>query len=170
MRHVLVGFLLLSVSVLLTVSCGLTGSEAEDEAAALVGPTWQLVSLHPPEGASVPVDSLRLRERPRDQYVVRFTPNGRVGGRAECNTFGGTYTVVDESRANDDGPATAERAFPRRASLSIDSLHTTLKGCGGETHEAQFMEALSATDRYAIDGRRLRLDDEDGGHLRFEAE
>jgi heat shock protein HslJ len=104
----------------------------------LAGTTWQLVTVN----GQPPSEAL-------DPLTLTFDAEGRMGGNAGCNSFGGAYTVEGSQ-------------------LKLTELVSTLRACADEAQnqqEAAILAALQAVAQYEIDGDTLTLKDADGAAL-----
>jgi heat shock protein HslJ len=79
------------------------------------------------------IDSAGIVDRSRATLV--FGLDGRISGRASCNTYGGQYKLTGES-------------------LTIDKAATTMMACAPslDAQEQRFLAALAATQRFEITG------------------
>ena len=94
----------------------------------LVGTEWQLVQLN---GQDVQPEE--------DAYTVLFGADGRLSGGGACNRLMGTYQL-GENRA-----------------LTVSQLASTRMACPGMEREQTYMDALTATTHYEMDGPMLML-------------
>ncbi|WP_289731229.1 META domain-containing protein [uncultured Alistipes sp.] len=95
----------------------------------LTGTAWQLVQLY---GQNVPPE--------KGAFTVTLSPEeGRISGSGACNRLSGDY-AADETRA-----------------LKIGPLRTTRMACPGQEQEQKFVEALTTTTHYDMDGPMLML-------------
>ena len=73
-------------------------------------------------------------------FTVTLSPEeGRISGLGACNRLSGDY-AADETRA-----------------LKIGPLRTTRMACPGQEQERKFVEALTTTTHYDMDGPLLLL-------------
>ena len=111
----------------------------------LLGSSWQLVSFGP-VGATAPV----VGETP---ITLEFGEDGQAGGHGGCNSYGGTYTVQDDS-------------------LQFGDITSTLIACEDQAvteQEQQYLEALRTASRFMLEGDTLEIwYQNDGGVLNFE--
>jgi len=122
-------------------------SEREREllAVQLVGPTWALVRIQS-MGGEVYVPS-----QPGD-FTLRFTADGQVDVRADCNRGHGSWTG--------DG----------RSGLTFGPLATTRAYCGDESLDARFLSDLAHVRSVVFTEERMHLATmADGAILEFEA-
>ncbi|MEF8938714.1 MAG: META domain-containing protein [Salinivenus sp.] len=140
---------LLLAGGLLLAGCSLFGTD-ESGADRLVGPTWRLTSLQPPDGDTRPAEALVGRPDTSAAYTLEFRNDDQLGGVADCNQYGGDYV------ARDDG------------SLSVGSLAVTQKYCGEASREPLYLEGLAEAARYEVDDGALRIYFDGEGVLRFE--
>lgn len=110
---------------------------------ALVGPTWRLVRIEPGSGAPITPDA-------DEPYSIAFESDGRYGGRADCNRFGGEY----ETEPGGD--------------LALEPGPMTLVGCAPPSVSDAFLSLLLQVERFRIAAGVLRLEAGDGGALVFE--
>ena len=110
----------------------------------LSGSSWQLVSLGP-VGATNPVTG-------NVTITLEFGEDGQAGGNGGCNSYGGPYTVQNDS-------------------LQFGEVTSTLIACTDPTvteQEQQYLEALRTASRFTIEGDTLRIAYlNDGGVLNF---
>ncbi len=127
-----------------------TGGAAETETApegaavepSLTGVIWQWTNFTDPEQGALPIDS-------PENYLIEFTPEGRVAIKADCNNGNGTY-IVDEG------------------SMDIAIGAMTLALCEPDSLSDQYVNYLGEVVAYTFDGSDLLLDLPDGaGTLRF---
>jgi len=150
MRGITAHVLLLTAGLLLG-GCGPVGTDGPaDGTERLVGPTWKLTELRAPDGPPTPVDSLVGRPDTSAAYTLEFGDDGRLGGVADCNRYGAEYAVQDGG------------------SLSVDSLVSTLKGCGEASGEGLYFDELGDAETFDVHDRVLHLRSEGGSTLRFE--
>lgn len=83
------------------------GSDSTTE--QLIGPTWQLIALQSSEGE-------RKALNPEEVYMLSFGADGKLSGRADCNSYFGGFNAKDGGN------------------LSVDSLGTTDVYCGEGSH------------------------------------
>lgn len=98
---------------------------------ALVGPTWRLVQIVTPQGATTPEAG--------EPYTVAFGPDGRYNGEADCNRYSGEY------RTEPGGRLVLERGL------------STLVACPPPSSADAFMGMLNEVQTYSVTGDRLRL-------------
>lgn len=127
MRHAT----LAALALLALVACTTAGLTAA--ARPLEGGEWRLVELR-----GQPVPTLDVEAQPFLRFDV---DSGRVTGNTGCNLLTGPFTRSDTT-------------------LSFGALVTTKRACMEDernTRESDFLGALQATQRYAIDGDTLTL-------------
>jgi heat shock protein HslJ len=111
---------------------------------SLVGASWRLTSFGP-VGATNPVTG-------NATITLEFGEDGQAGGHGGCNSYGGPYTVQDDS-------------------LEFGEITSTLIACADEAvtqQEQQYLEALRTASRFTIEGDTLRIAyQNDGGELIF---
>lgn len=92
----------------------------------VTGVEWQLIRLDDsdidPDGGS---------------YTLRFTDDGRLSGRAVCNTYTGTWRKDSSMK------------------MQIGRVASTLRGC--QTDEQPYFRMLEQTTGYRFDGDMLLL-------------
>ena len=99
------------------------------------------------QGTLTPADLITVEEP--DQYTIRFTSDGTISIKADCNAAGGTYTLGDGSVQITLGP-------------------TTLAACGPDSLGDRFLKELGAAAIYFFDGDDLMIDlFADSGTMRF---
>lgn len=109
------------------------GAANADVAAGLVGKVWALMSL----GGNPPL--------PNSQIGAVFTAEGNLSGFDGCNTYVATYQTSGSS-------------------LTITPGAQTMVACAEDVSKQSksFLDALTATASYEIDGNELRLINADG--------
>ena len=118
--------------------------EAPALSPALLGVTWQWVSL------TTPVEEILVNDPGR--YTIRFNADGTAGIRADCNTAQATFTTNDSAITIFLGP-------------------TTLMACPPDSLDQQFLAGLNNAAIFFFRGSDLYLDMfADGGTLRFIAQ
>jgi heat shock protein HslJ len=127
------------VAAIVTAGC-ISGTSTPGGVAGLTGTSWALDSYLAENGTLVPV-------LPGTEVTAAFGTDGRVGGSAGCNSYGGNYSL--------DGTA-----------LSVSSLVQTLKLCekpeGIMEQEARFMDLLGSAAECRIEDDRLEIVDSAG--------
>jgi len=121
----------------------MAGGSAGVPPAPLVGSEWRLVRIALADGGEV-------RPGAGETHTLAILPEGRYGGQAHCNRYGGSYTMSG-------GDA-----------LSFGDAAMTLMGCPGPTTTSAFLGALRATTRFERTGDALTLHTSDGRALHFE--
>jgi len=139
--HILATASLLVITAACIIAAGCTaGTSAPGAVSGLNGVTWSLDSYLDENDTLIPVLS-------GTEVSARFDDDGKVGGSAGCNYYGGNYSL--------DG-----------TDLSVSSLVQTLKLCtepeGIMDQEARFMELLGSAAGCRIEDERLILTDADG--------
>jgi len=71
-------------------------------------------------------------------YSIRFLADGTLEGQADCNTFGGSYTLADNS-------------------LTIQLGPTTLMACPEGSLDSDYLQQLSQVATYILQGENLFL-------------
>ena len=139
MRRTLVNVgIIVGLSLMLaTLSAGCGASALSGDQASLDGSGWILAKLMG--------DDLV----PGTQITVAFE-EGRAGGFAGCNAYGGAYEA-------DDG------------TLSVSALEMTAQACvapqGVMEQEAAYLAALQQAAAYKVTGNQLEIEDDAGGLL-----
>lgn len=98
----------------------------------LVGPTWALVRIRS-------MDDRVYVPSQRDAFTLRFTADGRVAVRADCNRGHGSWTSGG------------------RHSLQLGPLATTRAYCGDESLDARFLRDLAHVRSVVFEGERMHL-------------
>ena len=93
----------------------------------LVGTQWQLVQI---EGRDV---------TPEDNYTIIFAADNTLSGIAECNRLTARYSVAGEG------------------DMMITDMGTTRMLCPNEDQERRFLDILSSTTGFKMDGLMLML-------------
>ena len=93
----------------------------------LVGTQWQLAQI---EGRDV---------TPEDNYTIIFAADNTLSGIAECNRLTARYTAAVEG------------------DMMITDVGTTRMLCPNEERERRFIEILSSTTDFKMDGPMLML-------------
>lgn len=106
-------------------------ARATPAADGIVGPEWRLVEITMPDGGT-------LRPEGGD-LTLTFDAEGRVGGRADCNSFGGAYTL------NADG------------SMRLDQVVSTLMACPPPSPGDAFLRVLNGVDHASVTDGQLSL-------------
>jgi len=135
-RTVLVGATLVLVAVL--VACATAEpDQSPAEGATLSGTEWALTSL---------IGQALIE----DTRITLGFGEGSLEGSAGCNTYGGSYTVTDDS-------------------LRLSDLYWTEMGClepeGILDQETAYLNALNTVASYRVDAGRLELYDEAGTQI-----
>jgi heat shock protein HslJ len=99
-----------------------------------------------PAGLSLEGITWQLRNTISGSTITAFFQGGTVNGSGGCNTYNGSYTVTGET-------------------LLVGSLSTTGQLCSQEVmdQESQYLAALTAAQRYTIEGSELRITSLAGG-------
>jgi len=135
-RTVLVGATLVLVAVL--VACATAEpDQSPAEGATLSGTEWALTSL---------IGQALIE----DTRITLGFGEGSLEGSAGCNTYGGSYTVTDDS-------------------LRLSDLYWTEMGClepeGILDQEMAYLNALNTVASFRVDAGRLELYDEAGTQI-----
>jgi heat shock protein HslJ len=104
----------------------------------LAGTTWEL---------ALPADA-KPAAKPQSLY---FDDQGRIGGFAGCNTYGGAATITGDR-------------------ISFSQMFSSKRACleeGAMQREQQFLNTLAAAERYTQTGTTLTLSTADGATLTF---
>lgn len=132
---------------LLLAACGSVNGPTPFQGAAdpalLKGGVWTLVQV-----ADGPRDALA----PRAGLTVQFGPNGRFGGTADPNSYGGEYEAHSTGEIRMEPP-----------------VSTLIGGSQAERSGAYLWRMVRAT-RYEATATELRLHSPDGGYLHFRRE
>ena len=120
--------------------CGGSGGTRSETIPLRTNVEWQLESFAPPSGTAVPVTDPSL-------YTVRFSADGALVARADCNRCAGPYRITG-------------------ASLTVGPLACTLAACPVPTLGDQFTQALSGVKSYVQTSSELMLTG-DAGTLHF---
>lgn len=75
----------------------------------------------------------------KEMHLILKKEGNRVNGHAGCNSFMGTYTLLEGNR------------------ISFSQLAGTLMACPNMELEKQFMDLLQRVDNYAVKGNALSL-------------
>lgn len=111
--------------------------------APLTNTYWKLVAM---EGDRVDVP----RGEEGEPHMI-FRDDGKVNGFSGCNRFVGEYTLSGEN-------------------LLFDAMASTKMACPDDNYETALFEVLSQTAGVFLEGKVLKLLDEEGRELaRFEA-
>jgi heat shock protein HslJ len=127
--RLLLGYLFL---VILIVGCGpiMIPGTGPDDTNPLVNTSWRLVEIHGQE----PI--------PETEVTLEFTAE-TLGGRAGCNSFGGSYQADQEGN------------------LEIEDIVQTQIFCeepeGVMDQEAEYLDALREAASYRLAGERLEI-------------
>lgn len=113
------------------------------DALPLEGTTWKLSEMQgiPATAIDAEADFFTLQLNAADTMVA---------GRTNCNRFFGRYALKD-------------------ARLTFENMGMTRMACPDMTYENAFVKMLSEVDRYAIEGRELKLYGEDRPLATFRA-
>jgi putative lipoprotein len=104
---------------------------------------WRLIAIQRAGAAEEAVG-------PEPAYTMTFSADGRVTGKAHCNSYGGSY----------EQPATGQ--------LRTRNVISTLMACMTPSRADEFLSTIGAVDRYEIDGTELRLMSGDGSALKLD--
>jgi pimeloyl-ACP methyl ester carboxylesterase len=110
----------------------------------LSGSSWQLTSFGAVNATNPVIGNVTI--------TLEFGEDGQAGGHGGCNTYGGPYTVQDDS-------------------LQFGEITSTLIACADQAvteQEQQYLEALRTASRFTIEGDTLKIAyQNDGGELIF---
>ncbi len=120
----------------------MAGGSAGVPPVPLVGSEWRLVRIVSAGG--------EVRPGAGETHTLAFLPDGRFGGQAHCNRYGGTVTL------GADG------------TVAFGDAATTLVACPGPTTADAFLGALAGSTRVEQTGDGLVLHTSGGGTLHFE--
>ncbi len=123
-------FLLLTVA-LLASCCPCRKTHRQTAERPVTGVEWQLIRW---DGSDIYPD--------KGSYTLRFTDDGRLSGRAVCNTYTATWRKNSQLK------------------MKIDQLASTLRGCPAD--EQPYLQMLEQVTGYRFDGDLLLLLTNDG--------
>ena len=80
--------------------------------------------------------------------TLEFRPEGRLGGKASCNNYGGTYKAED-------------------GKIAVSNVFTTKMACPATqmAQEQALLSALEGENAYALNGGTLTIDGADGRRI-----
>lgn len=119
--------LIIAVIALSAVACCKCDLFQKRYGKPLVGTQWQLAQI---EGRDV---------TPEDNYTIIFAADNTLSGIAECNRLTARYSATIEG------------------DMKISDMATTRMLCPNEDQERRFIEILSSTTNYKMDGPMLML-------------
>jgi heat shock protein HslJ len=119
--------LIIAVIALSAVACCKCDLFQKRYGKPLVGTQWQLVQI---EGRDV---------TPEDNYTIIFAADNTLSGIAECNRLTARYSVAGEG------------------DMMITDMGTTRMLCPNEDQERRFLDILSSTTDFKMDGPMLML-------------
>lgn len=93
---------------------------------------WKLVELNGKQVAKT--ESMK-----REPFMILKAQGNRVNGNGGCNSFGGTYTLLENGK------------------IKFSQMAGTLMACPDMAVETEFMKVLETADNYTINGDRLSL-------------
>ncbi len=141
--------ILYSVAIVMLVSCtaatqfNATAISAEVTAAELAGSSWKVLGFNP--GARDRVNIIN-----GSTVTVNFDVDGKLTGKAGCNSYFTSYTIDGET-------------------ISIGLVGATRMACGAPEgimdQEVRFFEALGQVSNYELVGDELSLLSSDGAYL-----
>ncbi|NLX09535.1 MAG: META domain-containing protein [Chloroflexi bacterium] len=133
---------LIALGVVLAMTAPLALAQT-DQADALAGTQWQLVSYGAP-GAETPA-------LPGSSVTLAFESGGEVTGHGGCNGYSGGYAVED-------------------VTLTFSQVVSTLMACADaevNRQEQVYFEALQSAQRFELVGDQLTIWYDDGQRLNF---
>lgn len=133
MKNILFKLGALAVLAVLLTACASGGGDT------LAGTSWTLTSLDGSAQVGAAAGGSPI--------TIEFDAEGRAGGSAGCNSYGGDYST---SGAN---------------GIAFSAVVSTLMACQDQLvmeNEAAFLQALSAVSSYKVSGNTLTLSG--GGH------
>lgn len=116
--------------------------QAVSDVDELIGTTWQLERI-------LRADDTWLHADANETDSIRFADDGRVSGKAGCNSYFGGYEVVDTNE------------------LKFSQMGATLMACPNASLADTFMKMLGQVDSFAVAGQQLYLFADDGAMLVF---
>lgn len=121
---------LFAILVVAFLSSCLTRPGSPDPAATVVNTRWLLTTFGEGAAAQPPIAGTQL--------TLEFGDDGRVAGRAGCNSFGGTFHTSGQT-------------------LTIGELQQTLMGCDAPTmeQESRYTAMLSQARTFVFVGDQL---------------
>lgn len=128
-------------SLLVLAACGASQGENQPTQTAdldLANTSWTLVSYGAPDA---PTPAL-----PGNPVTLVFEADGRAGGNASCNSYGGSYQIED-------------------GSIRFGEIVSTLMACvdaGVGEQEQRYLSALQTTGSVALSGDQLTIAYNDG--------
>lgn len=108
------------------------GTNANPQATDVTGKYWKLVVL---EGQEVSMS----KDQEHEAYFTLQANDSTIKGHGGCNTFNGTYKILEGNR------------------IQFSKMATTLKACAGVQNEGEFLEVLNLADNYTIHNDTLWL-------------
>jgi pimeloyl-ACP methyl ester carboxylesterase/heat shock protein HslJ len=110
----------------------------------LSGSSWQLTSFGPVGTTNPVIRNVTI--------TLEIGEDGQTGGNSGCNSYGGSYTVQDDS-------------------LQFEEITSTLIACADQAvteQEQQYLQALRTASRFSVEGDTLKIAyQNDGGELIF---
>jgi len=131
-------FLIILVAFLSFLSCNTTkkatnsGMSSDNPNSDLIETYWKLTELMGEPIAMTP-------DTKKEMHMVIKKQENLVNGNSGCNSFRGSYIVLEGNR------------------ISFSQLISTKMACIDMEKETTFMEALQKVDNYAIQGKILSL-------------
>ena len=108
----------------------------------LGGSSWQLMSI-------TSLDGKLITPPTGEGYTIAFDNDGRFNGQADCNRYGGEYTVQSGDL------------------LKLERGLSTLAACAPPSSANDFMNVMNAVTAFEITGDNLKLTTASGGALEF---
>jgi PKD repeat protein/uncharacterized protein YraI len=133
-----------NVTLTVTDSAGLSDTSTMQIQVSAATPTPSPTPT--PAGLTLEGMTWQLRDTIPGSTITAFFRGGTVNGQGGCNSYNGSYTVSGEN-------------------LAVGSLSTSGQLCSQEImdQETQYLAALTAAQRYAIEGSELRITTLAGG-------
>ena len=102
------------------------------DAGPLSGATWRLVEVATPDGRT-------LRPAADQPFTLAFDGDGRYGGQADCNRYGGSYELSSSG------------------TLRLSQGLSTLAACPDPSLSDTFLRTLGGAETATVAGDRLRI-------------
>lgn len=100
---------------------------------------------------TVSIDGSTVTPNGEKQFIVTFTPDGRVSAQTDCNTFMGDYTISGTDM------------------ITINANASTLMACmGDDIQQDEFIESLSRASTFTLTDNGLTLGLTDSSTMNFE--
>ena len=140
MKQTLVAALLMGCVIVFAGCSGNPPQEVPD--ADLVGTLWTLESIEVPGSPDILPGATKV-------YNIQFYEDYNLKGQDDCNAYVGIFALAEDSK------------------IKLDSLGTTLVGCGPTEIGHQYYQALHVVDAYEIKGNTLKLHFDIGSALKY---